>query len=375
MGEFKKYAAIALLSSIITGLILLGGVTIYVDRAISNLPPSTVTTLVVNETTGKEGLVTAIFEDVKDSVVFITSRSLERDMFRRLRPVEGAGSGLIISSDGYIVTNDHVVENTEELTVTLSNGEEVEAELIGADPSSDIAVIKIDVAFKLKAAKLGSSSTLKPGQLAIAIGNPYRLENSVTVGVISALNRSLEAKNGFLIQGIIQTDAAINPGNSGGPLLNSRGEVIGINTAIISTTEGFQGIGFAVPISTAKRISQELIERGKVSYPWLGITGTSLTPEMAEEFGTSIKEGVLIIEAIPDSPADKAGLRGTVEKAGEEGFILGDIIIEMDGEKLEDIEELVDVILAHRVDETVEVKYIREEEEKTTQVTLGERPT
>lgn len=375
MGEYGKYAVIALLSSIVTGLVILGGTTIYIDNAISKIPPRTVTTLVVNETTGGEVLVTAIFEDVKDSVVFITSRTLERDFFMRLVPVEGAGSGVIISKDGYIVSNDHVVAGAEELRVTLSNGADVAAELIGTDPSSDIAVIKIEAPYELKTAKLGDSSTIKPGHLAIAIGNPFRLENTVTVGVISALNRTLESKNGFLIKGIIQTDAAVNPGNSGGPLLNSKGEVIGINTAIISTTEGFQGIGFAVPINTAKRVSEELIETGRVSYPWLGISGTSLNSELAGELNLSIESGVLIVNVIEESPAEEAGIRGMEGEVGEEDFVLGDIIVTMDGGKVETIEKLIDIILAHEVRDVIEVEYMRNGRKHTTSVTLGERPT
>ncbi|MFQ5815064.1 MAG: S1C family serine protease [Candidatus Hydrothermarchaeaceae archaeon] len=375
MGETRRYVVIALLSALLTGLILMGGTALYVDRAISKIPPPEVKTLVVTETTSNEALVTAIFEDAKDSVVFVTSRALERDFFMRLVPVEGAGSGVIISEDGYIVTNDHVIEDAEEILVTLSDGRELRAELIGTDPNSDIAVIKVSPPFNLKPAVLGDSDTLRPGQTAIAIGNPYRLENTVTVGVISALDRTLEAKNGFVIRGIIQTDAAVNPGNSGGPLLNSRGEVVGINTAIISSSEGFQGIGFAVPINTAKRVSQVLIEKGKVSYPWLGITGASLTPDLAEEINVSVTSGVLVIEVVPQSPADRAGLKGSQGQMGTVGFVPGDIITEMEGVQLETIDGLLDIILEHEVGDVVEVKYLRDGEGATAQVTLGERPS
>ncbi|MEE9594212.1 MAG: trypsin-like peptidase domain-containing protein [Candidatus Hydrothermarchaeales archaeon] len=375
MGETRRYVAVALISALFTGLILLGGTAIYVDRAISKIPPPSVKTLVVNGTTTNEALVTAIFEGAQESVVFVTSRALERDFFMRLVPVEGAGSGVIISKDGYVITNDHVIEDAEEIRITLYNGEELRAELIGTDPSSDIAVLKISPSFDLSPATLGDSNSLKPGQMAIAIGNPYRLENTVTVGVISALNRTLEASNGFVIRGIIQTDAAVKPGNSGGPLLNSRGDVVGINTAIISSSEGFQGIGFAVPINTAKEVSNDLIEKGHVSYPWLGITGTSITPDLAEELNLSVTSGVLLVDVIPESPADDAGLKGSEAQIGSTLFTPGDIIIEMDGREVETINKLVDIILEYDVGDIIEVKYLRDGDELTAKVTLGDRPS
>jgi S1-C subfamily serine protease len=210
--------------------------------------------------------------------------------------------------------------------------------------------------------------------MAIAIGNPYGLDNTVTVGVISAVNRSLLSSNNYIIKGIIQTDAAVNPGNSGGPLLNSRGEVIGINSAIVSTTEGFQGIGFAIPINTARDIAFELIEEGKVVRPWLGITGLSITPDISKRYNLTVESGVLIIDVVEGGPAEKAGLQGTKSRDDREDFVMGDIITEMDGQKLETIDELIDVILAHRVGEQVEVKYLRDGIEETVEVRLGERP-
>lgn len=374
MGELRSYAIIAVLSSLITGLVLLGGFNLYMSESLSKIQPSITRTIVINESGDRESLVTSIFEDVKDSVVFVTSRSVERTFFFRLTPVEGAGSGVIMSSDGYIVTNNHVVENAERITVTLSDGREFDAKLVGTDPNSDIAVIKIESPDSRKPAKFGDSSDLKPGQLAIAVGNPYRLVNTVTVGVISALNRTLEARTGFMMTGIIQTDAAVNPGNSGGPLLNSRGEVIGINTAIISTTEGFQGIGFAVPINTAKRIARQIIEEGGVQYPWLGITGTTLTERLADEIGSGVKAGVLIIEVVKDGPVERAGLRGTKGEAGSPTFVAGDIIIAIDSKVIKTMDDLIDDILTHKVGDVVTVRYVRGDKEFSAKITLGERP-
>ncbi len=374
LGELRRYAAIAVLSSLITGLVLLSGFTLYMGDALSKIQPTATRTIVINESTDREALVSAVFDEVKDSVVFITSRSVEGALFFRLRPVEGAGSGVIMSADGYIITNNHVVENAERITATLPDGRELDAKLVGADPNSDIAVIKIDSPEPLKPAKFGDSNELRAGQLAIAVGNPYRLVNTVTVGVISALNRSLEASTGFMMKGIIQTDAAVNPGNSGGPLLNSRGEVIGINTAIISTTEGFQGIGFAVPINTAKRIARQIIEEGGVHYPWLGITGTTLTERLAEEIGSDLNSGVLIIDSVEDGPADKAGLRGTKGEAGNPGFQMGDIIIAMDNKVIKSMDDLIDAIVVKMVGDEVTVRYVRGGKEFSVKVVLGERP-
>jgi S1-C subfamily serine protease len=364
----------ALLGSAVASLILVSLGVFYLEERIAEVQAPATSTIIINGTVGQEDIVPVIAETVRGSVVHITSIKLTEDFFMRPIPVEGTGSGVIISPDGYILTNEHVVVNSDELEVTLPSGEKVEAKLIGADPSTDIAVIKIYTREPLPAANLGDSSQIRPGQMAIAIGNPYGLDNTVTVGVISAVNRSLLSSNNYIIKGIIQTDAAVNPGNSGGPLLNSRGEVIGINSAIVSTTEGFQGIGFAIPINTARDIAFELIEEGKVVRPWLGITGLSITPDISKRYNLTVESGVLIIDVVEGGPAEKAGLQGTKSRDDREDFVMGDIITEMDGQKLETIDELIDVILAHRVGEQVEVKYLRDGIEETVEVRLGERP-
>jgi S1-C subfamily serine protease len=256
----------------------------------------------------------------------------------------------------------------------LSTGEEVDADIVGVDPNTDLAIIKIDPPRMLTVAKLGDSSKIGPGQMAIAIGNPYRLDNTVTVGVISAVNRTLTVEGNYRIKGVIQTDAAINPGNSGGPLLNSKGEVIGINTAIITTTEGFQGIGFAIPINLAKEVSSELIEKGKVVRPWLGITGMDLTEDIAESLNLTVTKGVILVDVMEGGPADNAGLKESKSYLEGSDFILGDIIIEIGGEPTDTIDDLIEIKLEYEVGETVEVKYVRDNEVRTTQVTLGESP-
>lgn len=375
MSEPKvNYLLVAVLSSAITGLLILGFGFVYFEQVIDQLQPSERSApLFLNQTLDQEAVVTAIFNEVKDSVVHITSVTVERDFFMRPIPREGTGSGFIISEEGYILTNNHVIKDASELRVTLANGETMEAELIGADPLSDTAVIKINKD-KLKAVKLGDSNQLRPGQLAMAIGNPYRLDNTITIGVISALNRTLETEDNFVIHGVIQTDAAINPGNSGGPLLNSQGEVIGVNTAIFSPIRGSIGIGFAIPINTAKKVAGDLIEKGKVVRPWMGITGTTVTEQIAETWRTGVSKGVLIIEVVAGGPAEKAGLKGTVSQPGEEDFIPGDVIIQMAGVEINTMNDLIETILNQEVGKTIDVKYIREGKILTTKVTLGERP-
>ncbi len=360
----------ALTSSVVTGAIMLN----LFEQTPACVPPPASEIVIINESTSQEGIVSAVFNQVQNSVVHITSRGHERDFFMRLVPVEGTGTGVIISTDGYILTNNHVVGGSESLIVALATGEEVEGEIIGVDPHTDLAIIKIDPPGTLTVAKLGDSDEIRPGQMAIAIGNPYRLDNTVTVGVISAVNRTLTVEGSYRIRGVIQTDAAINPGNSGGPLLNSRGEVIGINSAIITTTEGFQGIGFSIPINIAKEISTELIEKGRVIRPWLGITGTDLTRDIAESMNLTISSGVILISVEEDGPVDRAGLKGSESHIFGEDFILGDIIIEIGGEPTETIDDLIEIKLKYEVGETVEVKYYREEEIKTTEVTLVESP-
>ncbi|MDP6459426.1 MAG: trypsin-like peptidase domain-containing protein [Candidatus Hydrothermarchaeota archaeon] len=370
-----NYLLIAVISSAITGLLLLGVGFLYLEEVLSQLQPEQeVRPILQNQTLKQEVAITAIFNDVKDSVVHITSVTVERDFFMRPIPREGTGSGFIISEEGYILTNNHVIKDASELRVTLANGATLEADLVGADPLSDTAVIKIKSNGNLKAVKLGDSNQLSPGQLAIAIGNPYRLDNTITIGVISALNRTLETEENFVIHGVIQTDAAINPGNSGGPLLNSKGEVIGINTAIYSPIQGSVGIGFAISINTAKKVAEDLIEKGKVVRPWMGITGTTVTEQLAETWETGVNKGVHIIEVVEGGPAEKAGLMGTVSSPGQEDFILGDTIIELAGVTINTMENLIQTILEQEVGKTVEVKFIRDSKTLTTNVTLGERP-
>ncbi len=263
------------------------------------------------------------------------------------------GSGFIISQDGYILTNDHVVDGADEIKVKLSDGREFSGEIRGLDPKLDLALIKIDAGEDLPVAKLGDSEGIKVGEWVMAIGNPFGLEQTVTVGIVSAKGRVIGAGP---YDDFIQTDASINPGNSGGPLFNVQGEVVGINTAIVA--QG-QGIGFAIPVNMAKQIIPQLRDEGRVTRGWLGVTVQALNKELADSFDLDSTHGALVNEVIEDSPADKAGLKR------------GDIIIEYDGKQVDELNDLPRLVAATPVGETVRVKIYRDGKERTVKVQIG----
>jgi serine protease Do len=269
------------------------------------------------------------------------------------RKERSLGSGFIISQDGYILTNDHVVDGADEIKVKLSDGREFTGEIRGLDPKLDLALIKIDAGEDLPVARLGDSEAIKVGEWVMAIGNPFGLEQTVTVGIVSAKGRVIGAGP---YDDFIQTDASINPGNSGGPLFNMRGEVVGINTAIVA--QG-QGIGFAIPVNMAKQIIPQLRDEGRVTRGWLGVTVQALNKELADSFGLDSTHGALVNEVIEDSPADKAGLKR------------GDIIVEYDGTRVDELNDLPRLVAATPVGETVRVKVFRDGKERTIKVEIG----
>lgn len=280
----------------------------------------------------------------------------------------GLGSGVIINNEGYILTNEHVIDEADKITVTLSDGREFKAEIKGQDPRSDLAVIKID-AHNLPVAALGDSDSLKIGQWVVAIGNPYGFvmqnpEPTVTTGVISALHRSLGKglSQDRDYSDLIQTDAAINPGNSGGPLVNLKGELVGVNVAIFSTTGGYQGIGFAIPINNAKRIISKLIEGKKVVYGWLGITVQDLSEDLAGHFGLSGKKGVLVSKILKDGPSERAGVKE------------GDIIQSIDNNNIENVKELLNLVGKSDVGRSLKLIIVRDKKQLVLDIVVGERP-
>jgi serine protease Do len=273
------------------------------------------------------------------------------------RRTTSLGSGVIVDDGGYILTNNHVIKDADEIKVTLSDNREFDGEVIGTDPKTDLAVVKIE-AEDLPTIKWGDSDKLQVGEPVIAVGSPYGLTQTVTFGIVSAKGRANVRISDY--EDFIQTDAAINPGNSGGPLINIRGELVGINTAIFSTTGGYQGIGFSIPSSMAKVVLESLIKEGKVVRGWLGVTIQPVTKTIAEQFKLEKEEGVLVSDVIGDSPADKAGLKR------------GDVIIGYQGKEVADPVELRNLVAGTRPDTKVKIKIVRDGKEQTVSVTIGE---
>jgi len=293
-------------------------------------------------------------------------------------PERGSGSGVIIDDQGHILTNNHVVDGADSLDVTLANGETIPGKLLGNDAGNDLAVVKIEVdKNQLTYAPLGDSSKLKVGQLAIAIGNPFGLQRTVTVGVVSSLGRSFASDSGRTIRDMVQTDAAINPGNSGGPLLNSSGEVIGINTAIESPVGASVGIGFAVPVNTVQQSLSTMLAGKSVSHPWLGITGAQVTADLAKELDIPV-EGVYVVSVVQDSPAAKAGVNGALRRSSQipsanvgKG---GDVILAVDGRKISKVEEISSYLDTKLSGDTVKLSIRRNGAEQELTVTLADWP-
>ena len=320
----------------------------------------------LGETSSDIGVI-EIYNQTRNSVVLIQTNT-------------GTGSGWVYDTLGHIITNNHVVEDAITIQVTFQTGNILEADLIGRDPYSDMAVIKVDAPEGLlHPLDVGVSSELLVGETAIAIGNPFGLANTMTVGVISATGRQMDATDGYVIVDVIQTDAAINPGNSGGPLLNLKGEVIGMNTAIISRSADFSGIGFAIPSDTITREVNNLIEDGEYEHPWLGISGYNLFPDMAEAMGLDRNtHGTLVAAVIEDGPADEAGIQGATDTAVINGVpfdIGGDIIIGVEGLTLDSFYEL-QVYLTRNTQpgDIVTLTIIRDGDVMDVDFTLGSRP-
>ncbi len=285
---------------------------------------------------------------------------LPRQMPRREYKQQGLGSGFIINENGLILTNNHVVEEADSIQVTLSDNRQFDAKVIGTDPQSDVALIKIEDPANLPVLSLGDSGALEVGEWVIAIGNPFGLTQTVTVGVVSATGRSSIGINEY--ENFIQTDAAINPGNSGGPLLNGKGEVVGINTALFSKTGGYMGIGFAIPINMAKAIEQQLQKNGKVTRGWLGVVIQDVNEDLAESFGLKSANGILVSEVQANSPASAAGLAQ------------GDVILQLNEVVLEDVSDLRNRVAMLEPGSKAVLLIIRDGREKKVQVTIGEQP-
>lgn len=306
-----------------------------------------------------ESQITGAVEKLSESVVSIDSVRVARDLGYGFIPVEGKGSGVIIDSKGYVVTNNHVIDGAARVQIHLKDGHSYVGEVVGADPATDIAIVKVETE-SFPAASLGDSEKLKVGQIVLAIGNSLGLQGGPTVsmGVISALGRPLPGAD-FIFEGLIQTDTAINPGNSGGPLADLNGNVIGINTAMIPYA---QGVGFAIPVNTVKWASNQLFEKGRVVRPWLGIVGASLNKALARRYDLPAESGVLVVEVDPRGPAYEAGLR------------VGDVVVQIGSHEIGQMKDVLSALSKLRIRDEVEVSVLRLGSRRKTSLTLMEAP-
>ncbi|RME35740.1 MAG: PDZ domain-containing protein, partial [Thermoflexia bacterium] len=318
------------------------------------------------------------------AVVNITTRIITYDFFMQPIPQEGTGSGFLYDDQGHIVTNYHVVEGAEEVVVTLADGRSFRAEIVGTDPSTDLAVLRIPAQDLPAPLSLADSDRLRVGQVVVAIGSPFGQVGTMTMGIISALGRVIESPDGRFIGEAIQTDAPINPGNSGGPLLDLQGRVIGVNSQIISPSQASAGIGFAISSNTVRRVVPHLIARGRYPHPWLGVQVLALSPEWRAALRQAgmevpVEEGLLVLSVIRGGPADRAGIRGGTQIARIGGYrvpVGGDIIVSINGHPVPTLRELTVYLESQtQVGQQVEVRLIREGQEMTVTVTLGERPS
>jgi len=318
-----------------------------------------------------------IYRQAAPAVANIVTRAVEYDFFYGAVPTEGAGSGFLIDTDGHILTNNHVVDGAQTIEVTFGGADQTryKAKFIGADTRNDIALIKIDPAgHKLTPLTLGDSTGLQVGQRVLAIGNPFGFQSTLTTGVVSALGRTVQTGDTTFIDQAIQTDAAINRGNSGGPLLDSRGQVIGIDSAIFSPTETSAGIGFAIPVNTARRVAEDLITQGHVRLATFGVEGRALWPELSDALNLPVKQGILIERVVPNGPAAEAGIRGgsrSVLAGLQELRIGGDVLITVDGTDVTSTSDLTLLLNRHRPGDTVTATIIRDGKKMEIKVKLG----
>jgi S1-C subfamily serine protease len=351
------------------------GETQTVVSTVSASPPAAA--FDVSETEAKS--VQQIYEQAGPGVVQVTSTSVvSGSPFFGPQSATSLGSGFVVDKDGYIVTNYHVIEDASDVEVNFSSDDRVPAKIVGSDPSTDLAVLKIDAqASALTPLPLGNSDAVHVGDAVVAIGNPFGLERSVTAGIVSALQRDITAPNGYTIDKVIQTDAPINRGNSGGPLLNARGEVIGVNSQIESETGGNVGIGFAVPVNTVKEVVSQIKQTGKVEHAYLGVQMQAIDEQLAETFKLPAEEGVLIVSVVEGSPADEAGLKGgdkEVIVSGASYVLGGDIVTRADEQTVATPDDLRRKIMEKDPGDSITLDIHRGDSQRTISVTLGRQP-
>lgn len=373
-GKTGKYALFGLgyIAAVLIGVLVGALIMILLVSWVSGIGPTDLlrgnikggpsSKITIKSKTEEMDAVVAVVKKLQPSVVNVRTTQVLTDLFHQGQETKGVGSGVIFREDGYILTNNHVIEGAKEIFVTIGN-EDVAGEVVGGDKETDIAVVKIPRQ-GLPAAELGSSSSLQVGEMVVAIGSPFGLEHTVTSGIVSALHRNVttEDQPPQSYTNLIQTDAPINPGNSGGALANAEGKVTGINTLIFSPSGASAGIGFATPIETAKDVANQLITKGKVSHPYMGILGQTVDKDLADQLKLSVKEGAIIQEVSQGSPADKVGLKRQ------------DIIVGFDGQKIRTMDDLIAAIRSKSVGDTVIIEYVRDSKQDKVSLTLAEKP-
>jgi S1-C subfamily serine protease len=322
-----------------------------------------------------------IYQRDAQGVAFISAQVVQSGTsvfgFPQQQRSTATGSGFLIDNNGHILTNAHVVEGAKSVTVQLGDGDPQAAEIVGTDPSTDIALLKVDNTDGVDPLPLGDSTEVQVGDPVVAIGNPFGLDRTVTTGIVSALQRQIQAPNGFSISDVIQTDAAINPGNSGGPLIDGAGQVIGINSQIESQSGGNVGIGFAVPIKTAADVVSQLENGGQVQRAYLGITGGDITPGIAQALNLPVDQGVLVEQVLNGGPADDAGIKGATGQAtiaGQTVPIGGDIITKVDGKEVTGMDDVISAVNAHKPGDELTLTTLRNGQQRDVTVKLGDRP-
>jgi S1-C subfamily serine protease len=397
MSKVKQVARTPFGAAVIGGLIvgILGWIAIaagWVDAQSNGteaaaLAPAPLPEPAAQQSSGKGLTVNQIYRADAPGVVFVQAQQAPKpasplDPFGGSGGGTATGSGFVIDHSGHILTNAHVVEGAQKIEVTLGSTDgsaPVSAQVVGKDPSTDVALLKVDVpSDQLHPVSLGDSSQVQVGDPVVAIGNPFGLDRTATAGIVSALQREIKAPNGFTINNVIQTDAAINPGNSGGPLLNAKGQVIGINSQIESPNGGGNvGIGFAVPINTVRQVAQQLLANGKVEHAFLGISGTDVTPQLADVLNLGVSQGALVQSVVPNGPADKAGVKGgnaTVTIEGQRVRAGGDVITEVDGQAMTGMTDVANAISQKHPGDQVELTLVHGSSKRTVTVTLGDQP-
>ena len=397
MSKVRQVARTPFGAAVIGGLVvgILGWIAIaagWVDAQSNGsetaaLAPAPLPEPAAQQSGGKGLTVNQIYRTDAPGVVYVQAQQAPKPA-SPLNPFGGSsggtatGSGFVIDHSGHILTNAHVVEGAQKIEVTLGStdsSEPVTAQVVGTDPSTDVALLKVDVpSDQLHPVSLGDSSQVQVGDPVVAIGNPFGLDRTATAGIVSALQREIKAPNGFTINNVIQTDAAINPGNSGGPLLDARGEVIGINSQIESPNGGGNvGIGFAVPINTVRQVAQQLLANGKVEHAFLGISGTDVTPQLADVLNLGVNQGALVQSVVPNGPADKAGIKGgnaTVSIGGQRVRAGGDVITEVDGQAMTGMTDVANAISQKHPGDQVQLTLVHGSAKRTVTATLGNQP-